>query len=475
MARSDPVYDAWRMAARRYLSDGVGPEAVSWTSPREAQMTLFGTLAPPAVTGQSGGEERAVASDVSLPREVVQAMPWVAAHTDPSRWDTMYRIMWRLTHGERHLLRIAVDPDVVHFTKMLQAVRRDVHKMHAFVRFREATGKARFVAWYRPDHAIFRLATPHFVRRYPNMAWSIYSRHESAHWDTRKLTFAPGCERHEVAEKDTMEDLWGVYYGAIFNPARLKLRAMRAEMPVRYWSVMPETQLISKLIRESAGRVDAFYKAQPKSARDWLPAATGDWEALRGAALACAACDFCKQATQTVFGSGNLQARMFVVGEQPGDEEDTQGRPFVGPAGRLLDRALEDAHIPRSSLYLTNAVKHFKWTPRGKIRLHQRPLARDIAACKPWLAHELSVVQPEVVICLGATAAQAVFGRVTPVRDARGQWWRTFASKQTLVTTHPAHVLRLQDPGEREAAYEQLVTDLRMAEAALHAADETVT
>ena len=455
MAVTDPIYDAWCTSARRYLAQDVPPHAVAWTSPREAQMALFATPAPSDVGLLQSDGCGASASRVRLPRALVHAMPWVAAHSDPARWDTMYRIMWRIMRGEPHLLRIAIDPDVIHFAKMLQAVRRDVHKMHAFVRFKKAAAQAHFVAWYRPDHTILRLATPHFARRYPNMAWSIYSRQESAHWNTRQLTFGPGCERHEVVCEDVTEDLWGVYYGAIFNPARLKLKAMRQEMPVRYWSVMPETRLISQLVRASAGRVDAFYKAQPKSARDWLPTATGDWNALREAARACAACAFCEQATQTVFGSGNLQARLFVVGEQPGDEEDMQGKPFVGPAGRLLNRALEDAHIPRTSLYLTNAVKHFKWAPRGKKRLHQRPLARDIAACKPWLAHELGVVQPEVVICLGATAAQSVFGRVTQVRDARGQRWRTSACDSTWVTTHPAHVLRLQDPTERAAAYEQ--------------------
>jgi DNA polymerase len=179
-------------------------------------------------------------------------------------------------------------------------------------------------------------------------------------------------------------------------------------------------------------------------------------------AAGCQACDLYRNATQTVFGEGAAHARLFLVGEQPGDQEDKAGEPFVGPAGHILDRALADSGLARDDVYVTNAVKHFKWTAKGKRRIHQRPSAREVAACKQWLCAELAAVDPEVVVVLGATAGQALFGSRFRVGASRGQVL-DYEGRAAVATIHPSAVLRVQGPGDREEQYAGLVADLRRA------------
>lgn len=200
------------------------------------------------------------------------------------------------------------------------------------------------------------------------------------------------------------------------------------------------------------------------SAEDFLPVRPRGITGLREAARDCRGCDLYARATQTVFGEGrSRRAAIMLVGEQPGDAEDRSGQPFVGPAGGLLDRALEDAEIERRAVYLTNAVKHFKWEPHGKLRLHKNPSAREVAACRPWLIAEIAAVKPSVIVCLGATAARSLLGASVRVGKDRGILFPQPDGSQVLVTVHPASILRLRDPQERHAAREQFVEDLRVA------------
>jgi uracil-DNA glycosylase family protein len=193
---------------------------------------------------------------------------------------------------------------------------------------------------------------------------------------------------------------------------------------------------------------------------------------LRAEAAGCTRCELYKRGTQTVFGEGARHARVMLVGEQPGDQEDKTGRPFVGPAGRLLDRALEAAGIDRDEVYVTNAVKHFKWEPRGKRRIHQKPNAREIAACRPWLEAELAAVRPEVVVALGATAAKALFGAQFRVTMDRGQPVRTPLAANGLATVHPSAILRERDDDKRHAALREFVRDLMQVRKLLEAGGE---
>jgi DNA polymerase len=183
---------------------------------------------------------------------------------------------------------------------------------------------------------------------------------------------------------------------------------------------------------------------------------------LREAAAGCRGCHLYERATQTVFGEGLVRSRVMLVGEQPGDQEDRAGRPFVGPAGRLLDQALVEAGIDRGLAYVTNAVKHFKWQARGKRRIHAKPSWAELAACRPWLDAELEVVAPDVLVCLGATAAQALLGRQFRVTRSRGEWVESPLARWVTATIHPSAILRQQDDESRHAEYAAFVDDLRI-------------
>lgn len=193
-----------------------------------------------------------------------------------------------------------------------------------------------------------------------------------------------------------------------------------------------------------------------------VDAPEGSIAALRRQARDCRACDLWKPATQTVFGAGPSDARIVVIGEQPGDQEDLAGKPFVGPAGKLLDRALDEAGIDRSALYVTNAVKHFKFEPRGKVRLHKRANAEEQAACRPWLAAEIERIRPDGIVCMGAMAAQGVFGSSFRLMAQRGQWLETPDGRRAMATVHPSYLLRLPDHDAREAGFADFVRDLKL-------------
>lgn len=203
-----------------------------------------------------------------------------------------------------------------------------------------------------------------------------------------------------------------------------------------------------------------------KSEENWRPApvpATSSISEVAKAAKRCTACPLYKHATQTVFGEGSKRAAMILVGEQPGDQEDLAGKPFVGPAGKIMDRALEEAGIDRSQVYVTNAVKHFKWEPRGKRRIHKKPNSREIAACRPWLEAELRLVKPKLLVVLGSTAAQTIFGPSFRVTRERGKVLSSQFAPKVVATVHPSSLLRQPDEESREREYRHFVADLRVA------------
>lgn len=199
------------------------------------------------------------------------------------------------------------------------------------------------------------------------------------------------------------------------------------------------------------------------SAADFLPEGRLSYRALVEAAQHCRGCELYKHGTQTVFGEGPVKARLMFVGEKVGNQEDKQGHPFVGPAGQLLGRALDEVQIDRKEVYMTNMVKHFKFTMQGKRRLHAKPNSRELAACRPWLDAELAVVKPEIIVALGATAAQGMFGKAFRVRQQRGEVFETELAPHCMATLHPSAVLRIPDSEKRAAAFEDFVADLRIA------------
>jgi probable DNA metabolism protein len=450
--RIEPSFASWRDAARALLHEGVPPQELVWDDGSEGALLLdmIPSWSAPAT------EVR-----VRLPRRFVDVAQRVAAHRDPSRWELLYRVAFRIANEHRELLEIFVDDDVHRVLDLDRAVRRDLHKMHAFVRFTVIDD--RYVAWYRPDHHILRLAAPFFVERFQTMQWSILTAEESAHWDGTELTFGAGAPRASVPEGDELASLWRAYYAAMFNPARLNLRKMRADMPTRFWRDLPELTEVARLITEASARVGSMLELQREapSAQPFVPPST-DLAILRDAARNCEGCALFEPATQTVFGEGSPDAELIVIGEQPGDREDREGRPFIGPAGELLDRALAGAGIDRTRLYVTNAVKHFAFVERGKARIHRPPKTIEIAACRPWLDAELQSVRARVLVCLGSSAAKALLGgRVRVLRD-RGQWFQTRDGRDVLVTLHPSAILRAQ-PSQRDEYLAMLTADLATA------------
>ena len=401
----------------------------------------------------------------------------VGYHRSEKRWDLLYRTLWRITHDQPRLLDITTDDDVYQLKKMEKQVRRDAHKMKAFVRFRrvESDGVEHFIAWHRPDHRIVRKVAPFFARRFNGMNWTIFTPHESAVWDQQELVYGEGVPRDNTPQFDELEDLWKTYYRSIFNPARVKVKMMKSEMPVRYWDTMPEAEIIADLLHEAPQRVEKMivqHEGFEKTAADFFTVTdVGNFtmETLNQRAASCQACDLYKEATQTVVGVGPVDAKIVILGEQPGDREDLSGQPFVGPAGQLLNEALAVAGIDRQSVYLTNIVKHFKHTMThstggGKHRLHKKPGAREVRCCRPWFDAEWSLLtEAEVLICLGATAATAIIGPGVKVSKQRGSSFESDYCTRTIPTWHPSAILRTENVKSREKKMAELIADLKMA------------
>ena len=438
-------FAGWRDAARGLSAEGAPPEAVTWIV-GEGQESLFGEPADPTTAPQ-----------FSVPRAFVELARTAICHSDPERFSLLYSLLLRIRENPK-ALKDAADPLVRRIERLAKEVRRDIHKMHAFVRFREVATEdgERFVAWFEPDHHIVRAAAPFFAGRFANMDWSILTPSLSAHHDAHELRFGPGARRSDAPDGDPVEETWKTYYASIFNPARVKIGAMTKEMPRKYWKNMPETALVGRLVAGAQAREAEMVEASRQGVGGNLRTA---WEAVRDEAKGCTRCHLYKCATQTVFGEGPLDGPIMFVGEQPGDQEDLAGRPFVGPAGQLFDRALGDAGVDRSAAYVTNAVKHFKFERRGKRRIHSKPDSGEIEACRWWLDQERLLLRPPLTVALGATAGRALFGKTITIGSMRGRAHRLADGGEAWVTVHPSFLLRVQD--NREAEYARFVEDLR--------------
>lgn len=440
-------FDGWRSAARALILERIAPEQVLWQV--EGDGDLFG-----APTASVIGADSAF----SVPRPFVDLARTVICHRDPERFSLLFALLCRVRE-QPGVMEDGADPLLRRLARMASAVRRDMHKMRAFLRFREVNGGEgeRYVAWFEPEHHILRANAGFFVRRFASMRWSILTPALSLHWDGEALKEGPGAGRADAPDGDPVEAVWKTYYASIFNPARVKVGAMLKEMPKKYWRNMPETALVPDLIAGAQRREREMVATSAAGM-------TGDnvtksWHALRAEAVRCTRCDLHKCATQTVFGEGPLEADIVFVGEQPGDQEDLAGRPFVGPAGQLFDRALADAGIDRERAYVTNAVKHFKFERRGKRRIHDKPNAGEISACRWWLERELALIHPRITVALGATAARSLFGRAVTVSALRGEAQQLPEGGEAWVTVHPSYLLRVRE--NKDAEYARFVEDLR--------------
>lgn len=444
----EPTFAGWREKARELLSADVRPEQVLWND--ASQPALFSATLP-----EPKGK-------VQVPREFLSIAETVSGHRSQRKWALLYSALYRLTHGEPELLKVAIDRDTRQLGVMRHEVNYDVHRMKAFIRFRSAGED--FVAWHKPDHFVLPFAAPWFARRFANMRWSILTPDACAFWDGQKLRYGPGVPRSEAPDGDVLEDLWRAYYASIFNPTRLNTEHMRQHMPQRYWSTLPEVQVLNELVAKAGGRECGMLAAQPASAASFIPTGA-DLPVLRQAVHACRGCDLWEHATQPVFGEGPADAPLVFVGEQPGDNEDLQGRPFTGPAGQLFERALADAGLRRDEIYITNAVKHFRFEQRGKRRMHKSADKVQVAACQPWLEAELAFIRPRVVVCMGNTAVLSVIGRGVRLLEERGQILANRHAGGALVTVHPSFLLRMPDEVRRNQEYNRFVEDIRTARA----------
>ena len=424
------------------------PDEILWVV--EGETDLFGSAAPPPAPPAAQGA-------FSVPRPFVDLARDVVCHRDLERFALLYTFLCRLRDNPR-AMEDAADTLLRRLEMMAKSVRRDMHKMRAFLRFREVSGGEwpRFVAWFEPEHHIVRANAGFFVRRFGTMRWSILTPEVAVHWDGETLSEGPGATRAEAPDGDPVEEVWKTYYASIFNPARVKVGAMLKEMPRKYWRNMPETALVPDLLKGAQARERDMAAASAAKVGDNVETS---WTAVRTEAMGCTRCDLHKCGTQTVFGEGPLGARIVFIGEQPGDQEDLAGRPFVGPAGQLFDKALEEAGIERKRTYVTNAVKHFKFERRGKRRVHEKPNAGEINACRWWVQQELALIRPEIVVALGATAARALFGKAVTISALRGAAHRLPEGGEAWVTVHPSFLLRVRE--DKEAEYARFVENLR--------------
>ena len=457
-AQVPPERLVWRMAA-------AGEPAGS-----AASADLFGAAAPTPAPAD--------APPLTLPRAVATLADLVLCHRDPTRFSLLYTLIWRVLHGERQLADNPADPLVHRLGRMAKAVRRDIHKMHAFVRFKalgRENGRERFVAWFEPEHFILEAAAPFFRARFPAMDWAILTPHGTVGWNGESLAFGPPASRPPLPEGDGFEEGWLAYYASAFNPARINPAMMKTEMPKKYWPNLPEARLIPALLEGAPARVAEMLAREAAAPRKRDPEkavaamaqqAPDSLEELN--ALIAAAPPFVSGGTRAVLGEGPLHPALALVGEQPGDQEDEDGRPFVGPAGQLLMKAMAEAGLVRDAVYLTNAVKHFKFVPRGKRRLHQKPTGGEVKHYRWWLEKELDFVRPRLVVALGGTAALALTGEALAVTRERGP--RRLGTREGYVTFHPSYLLRLPDEAARRDAYTSLVADLAAARVLAEAA-----
>ncbi len=498
-------FAGFRQHARRLLAANVAPAAVHWHTSDAAITDLFAdesaVTAGPVADHAAPVPTAPAASPLAVPPDFLALCQSVVLHSDAQRFGLLYRLLWRMAH-EPGLRHDPLDADRIQAAHLAQAVRRDLHKMKAFVRFRSIEDEAfrarplegpLHVAWFEPEHHIVEAVTPFFARRFTQMRWAILTPERSVRWDGARAHFGPGAKRDDAPPADAGEQLWLTYYQHIFNPARLKLKMMQKEMPRKYWHNLPEAQFISSLSASAHQRQHAMVNSAPQPPRRRIPvfqasaaavgrAAANDksasdgklasvygsvsaftsLQAMDAALQTCNNCPIGQHATQAVPGEGPTTAALMVVGEQPGDFEDLHGRPFVGPAGQLFDQALAALQQPRSELFITNAVKHFKYEPRGKQRLHKTPAQSEAAACRPWLESELALVQPQAVLALGATAAASLLGRHVAVMSERGQWFVRPDGLRVLVTLHPSALLRMP-PHAQASAYAAWLQDLQQA------------
>ncbi|HLY90752.1 MAG TPA: UdgX family uracil-DNA binding protein [Acetobacteraceae bacterium] len=401
-------WEGWRKATRSLVLAGVEPDEVRWA------VRSHNEAGDPLQDGTgSFGVSRSL---VSLASVAIQAR-------EKTRFDLLYRVVWNANAGqtEDELLRRAQG--------LALAARAEAHRMRTHIRFLPVDGVN--VGWYEPAHFVLEANAQLIARRFPEQRFAIVTPDGAAQWDGTELRFAAGAR---IEDDDALRD-WRMP-----NDARVGTAIPEAEDLDEAPRPPDRPALGPVVLRAHADRplIEAMHEASD-----------------------CRRCHLYEAATQTVFGEGPAHAKVLFVGEQPGDQEDVIGRPFVGPAGQIMDRAMEEAGIDRRTIYITNAVKHFKFTPRGKRRIHQTPEAPEIQACRFWLDVELVRMQPKLIVAMGGTAARALLGRPVTITRERGRAIELPDGQRAFVTVHPSFLLRVPDEDAKTREYRAFVEDLR--------------
>ncbi|HEY0907218.1 MAG TPA: TIGR03915 family putative DNA repair protein [Methylophilus sp.] len=478
-------FEGWRNAARALLAQGIAPEHIEWYV-GEGHGGLFDQLEcePQAIASLQVSPNQHPSSQHSVSRDFIELCRQVILHNDPTRFSLLYRLLWRLKQAPG-LLQLACDSDVARAHSMVKAVRRDLHKMKAFVRFREIEmpgGESEYVAWFEPTHHIVQASAAFFIGRFTKMHWSILTPEVCMHWDGQALRYRPGASKHDAPAEDASEVLWCAYYRSIFNPARLKVSAMQAQMPKKYWRNLPEAPLIAELIASAAQRADHMIETQPKEPRRKIVKYVADkvssesvasqemhqLHALNHRMLASTMFPLAVQATQAVLGKGAAPAAIMLLGAQPNEQEDLAGQPLTDAAGKLLDQALQAAGIARAEVYVTHVLKHYKCQLKGTRRVHMEPDLAEIEAYLPWLQQEMAMVQPQVIVAFGEVAAWAITGKQLDMESSHGKLLALIEGQQLILSCPPAYVLHTLDQATQELRYQRLVTDLRLAAQAVN-------
>lgn len=419
-------WEGWRTATRTLILAGTRPDDVRWSvrSHDEKGEPL------PETEGR-----------FNVPRSLISLLAQTIQARDSSRFDLMYRLVWRANAGER----VVEAPDGADFRRaqgLAFAVRAEAHRMRTLVRFLpvEAAGGICYLGWYEPAHFVLEANAQLIARRFPELTFAILTPDGSARWDGTDLHFAEGVARKTVHNDDALHAWWRAHHATLLRHARIG-------------TAIPEAESLDEVPRPP-DRAPLGPVVLP------LVADASLQEAMREASN-CRRCHLGEPATQTVFGEGPAHARVLFVGEQPGDQEDVIGRPFVGPAGQIMDRALEEAGIDRRTIYITNVVKHFKFEPRGKRRIHKTPESPEIQACRFWLDVELVRLRPKLVVAMGGTAARALLGRPVTITRERGRPIELPDGQAAFVTVHPSFLLRVPEEDAKAREYRAFVADLQ--------------
>jgi probable DNA metabolism protein len=460
-------FEEWRLAARDLLAHQVAPHLVQWISHKDD-----GDLFSQEADADAAPAVKQGSPVVRISRKLMDMLQTAACCRVPNRWSFLYLVLWRWQQGEKEVIS-AADQDGARLHAMVKAVHREEHDMHAYIRFRERkeeAGAPRFVAWFEPSHDVLPQVARHFAARMGRITWMIATPEASVMWDGATLHSTGPLMRGPEDIDDAGEALWLTYYRSIFNPARLNADLMHGHIPSRFWKNLPEGSVVPEMVSQAAAGARKVGQTRSVGERGGtvIPIAADKAQPQRDAPStldACRRCELWKDATQAVPGVGPPTARIMLVGEQPGDQEDLAGLPFVGPAGQLLERAMTQAQLERRAIYLTNAVKHFKWEPRGKRRMHKTPAQREVEACSYWLDSELAQVKPQVIVALGSTALKAVTGNPhAALKDVLGKPFM-HQGRWIVVIYHPSYVLRVPGEDLKKQAFNVMVEGLREAKA----------